>query len=275
MQQILNFLIKYKNTLIFFLLAIFSLYLIVASHSYHKSRILSSANFLTGTVFGWQNDVESYFYLEEYNERLLDENKKLREVLVNLNDTIDYSSFIDSTNFKSTYRIRTAEVISNNYSSLNNYITINQGKNVGVKPDYGVITSEGIVGVVENVSANYASVISILNSRSKINAKLQKSNHFGSLVWNGNDPNIVQLIDVPRLAPISEGDTVTTGGKSFIFPEGIPIGTVTKFGLDQNQSYFSIDVRLFNDMTNIGYVYIIENIDKQEIQALINPEEDE
>jgi rod shape-determining protein MreC len=67
-------------------------------------------------------------------------------------------------------------------------------------------------------------VISILNSNSQINAQLKKTFHFGSLVWDGKDPNIVQLIDVPRQAPVQIGDTIVTGGRSLIFPQGLPIG---------------------------------------------------
>lgn len=275
MQQIINFLIRNKNNLIFLLLFIFSFYLTVTAHSFHRSRLLSSANFVTGNVYSWQNNIENYFYLKDYNRRLIDENKKLRSVLTNLNDTISYSSFLDSTSFEGTFQIRTAEVVNNNYSHVNNYITINQGSNSYIKPDMGVITSEGIVGIVDKVSENYSSVISILNSKSKINAQLQDSNHFGSLIWNGEDPNIVQLVDVPRLAPIEKGDTISTGGKSFIFPEGIPIGTVESYGIEGNDSYFTINVQLFNDMTNIGYVYILENRDKEEIMKLLNPETDE
>jgi rod shape-determining protein MreC len=68
-------------------------------------------------------------------------------------------------------------------------------------------------------------VISILNVRSRINAKIKKSNHFGSLVWNARSTGFVQLIDVPRLAAIRKGDTIVTGGQSVIFPENINIGT--------------------------------------------------
>src|SRR5690606_28118618 len=138
----------------------------------------------------------------------------------------------------------------------------------GLRPDMGVVTSKGIVGIVENISDNYATVISILNSNSRINAQLTKTNHFGSLVWDGKDPNIVQLIDVPGLAPIAQGDTIVTGGQSLIFPEGIPIGTIEDFSLDRSESYYNINVSLFNDMTNIGYVYIIEHTRKDEILEL-------
>ena len=130
------------------------------------------------------------------------------------------------------------------------------------------------MGIIDNVSTNYSRVISILNTDSKINVQLKKTNHFGSLIWNGKDPNVVQLVDVPRLAPLKKGDTIITGGKSLIFPKGIPVGNIIDFNLDENGSYYTIDIQLFNDMTNIGHVYVIVNKDKAEIRSLEETDND-
>ena len=268
MQQIFNFLIRNKNTIIFLLLLGLSLFLTIQSHSFHKSKFISSANVITGGIYNWANNIQTYFHLEDYNQRLIEENKYLRSRLTNLQDTISNEDFLDSTSFEGIYRIRSATVINNNYSKIDNYITLNRGENAGIEPEYGVITSQGIVGIIDHVSPEYSRVISILNSNSKINAQLKKSNHFGTLVWDGKDPNVVQLIDVPRQAPVKKGDTIITGGRSYIFPQGIPIGNITDFNLDVSESYYTINIRLFNDMTNIGYVYIIENKDKAEVEAL-------
>lgn len=268
MQQIINFLIRNKNNILFLLLFAFSLFLTIQSHSFQKSKFISSANFISGGIYGWSSGIKNYMHLDEYNQRLLDENQLLRNRLASYEDTLEISQFRDSLFDTQLFRYKTAEVINNNFSKIDNYITLNRGSKDGLRSDMGVVTSKGIVGIVENVSAHYATVISILNSNSRINAKLTKSEHFGSLVWNGEDPNIVQLIDVPALAPISQGDTIVTGGQSLIFPEGIPIGVIVGHSLDRSESYYTINVSLFNDMTNIGYVYIIEHTQKNEILDL-------
>jgi rod shape-determining protein MreC len=139
----------------------------------------------------------------------------------------------------------------------------------------GVINSLGIVGIIDNTSPRYATVISILNKKSQINAKVKKSNHFGSLIWNGKSTGFVQLIDVPRLASVRKGDTIVTGGQSVIFPENINIGTIEKVYIDNETNYYTLDIKLFNDMTNLGHVYIIKSKDRQEIINLEKREEDE
>lgn len=133
----------------------------------------------------------------------------------------------------------------------------------------GVITDKGILGIVENTSNNFSTVQSILSDKSTINAKIKNSNHFGSLVWeNTTDYNVVQLIDIPRLVPLTIGDTIVTGAMSSIFPENIPIGTIKSFDLDNSKSFYFINVELFNDMTNIGTIYIIKNLNRKEVLEL-------
>ena len=273
MQQIFNFLIRNKNNILFLFLLALSVFFTIQTHSFHKSRFISSANAVTGGVYSWTSDIKDYLYLEEYNKRLLEENKELRNILTNLNDTISIENYRDSTSFEGTYYFRTARVINNNYAKADNYLTINQGEEDGIQPEFGVVTSKGVIGIVDRVNSRFSRVISILHTESRINAQLSKTNHFGSLIWNGRDPNLVQLIDVPRQAPVQKGDTISTGGRSLIFPEGLPIGSIEDFEMDESGSYYKIDVRLFNDMTNIGFVYVIENIDRKLILSLETEDE--
>jgi rod shape-determining protein MreC len=269
MQQIFNFVIRNKTFLLFLLLFSIALALTIQSHSYHRSKFINSANFLTGGVYGTMNSVDQYFNLKVENENLAKENKLLREQIFNKLSQSD-SSFIDSTYSKGQYRITIAEVYKNSYSASNNIITLNKGQKDHIKEDFGVITSSGIVGIIDNTSNNYATVISILNTKNSINAKLKSSNHIGSLTWNAESPNIVQLEDVSQYAPVKIGDTIETGGESSIFPKGIGIGTISDFASDISGDTYTIQVKLFNDMTNLGTVYIIENLNRTEILNLEN-----
>ena len=269
MQQIFNFILKNSNRLLFLLLLVLSFSFTIQSHSYHKSKIISSANFFTGGIYEKVNDVDEYFGLRTQNEELAQENARLKSLLFNIKDTIKLPK-IDSIKGVKKTEIIVSKVIRNCYSIQENFITINNGSGSGIKPNMGVINSAGIVGIVDKTSKNYATIISVLNVNSKINARIKKSSHFGSLVWNGKSTGFVQLIDVPRLAGVRKGDTIVTGGQSIIFPENIGIGTIDKVYIDDLTNYYTLDIKLFNDMTNLGHVYVIKEKDADEVHELEN-----
>ena len=265
MQQIINFILRYKISLLYLLFLTIALAFTVQSHSYHRSRYFNSANWLSGSIYNTTDRITSYFSLGQTNKQLLEENTRLRNLLYN-NLQIEDSVATDSTQVN--YTLLSAQVIKNSFANQDNYITINKGSKQGIEQDMGVITSEGILGIVERSSNNYSAVQSILNTKSNINAKIKNTNYFGSLTWNSERYDEVQLEDIPRLVPLLVGDTIVTGAMSSIFPENIPIGTIKKFDLNASQSFYRIDVQLFNDMTNIKNVYVIENPNREEILQL-------
>lgn len=272
MQQIVNFILRNKTFLLFALLLFISVILTIQSHSYHRSRFINSANFLSGGVYNTSNTVSDYFGLKEQNELLQEENNKLKSILFNAEKNID-SSFIDSLNFKNHYKFTTARVHRNSYSKTNNILLLNKGKNDSIKQDFGVVSSKGIIGIIEKTNTNNATVLSILNTTSSISAQLKKTNHFGSLKWDGLSPNNIQLSEIPKIAPVALGDTIVTSGRSSIFPKDIPVGIISNFKLDTAENYYEIEISLFNDMTNIEHVYIIENKDAKHIKNLLDKNE--
>ncbi len=274
MQQIINYFIKNSSKLLFLLLLSISLALIVQTHSFHRSKIISSANFLSGSVYQKINDIRIYLNLKNENEVLIAENAKLKNLLLNIKDTTVLKQ-LDSIKGVKTSSIISSRVIHNSYNVHQNYLTINSGSLQGVKHDMAVINDLGVIGTIDEVSPHYATVISILNTESIINAKLKKSNHFGSLTWNGKSTGFVQLVDIPRLAAIRKGDTIVTGGQSLIFPENIDIGTIEKIYVDDQTNYYTLDIRLFNDMTNLGTVYILKSKNTAEILELENRHKNE
>ena len=271
MQRIINFILRNKTSLLYLFLLFIALLLTIQNSAFHRSRYFNSANWLTGTIYGASFSVSSYFDLKTENQRLLEENQHLRKLLFNRKtpDSIE----LDTAGLD--YEVLTAQIIKNSYAEANNYITLNRGSRDGVEQDMGVITSRGILGIVERTSRGYASVQSVLNTKSNINAKIAHTDYFGSLTWNGKDHQLAKLEDIPRLVPLRVGDTIVTGAMSSIFPENIPIGTIEAFDLNESQSFYRIDVRLFNDMTNLKQVYVIRNRNRPEILELESEISDE
>ena len=256
MRQIIDFFVRNKNFILFIFLFSVSLTLLFTSSNFHKSYFLNSTNLISGNIYELNKSINDYFNLSKINESLSLENKNLRESLYNLNKK------------NQEYKVFNARIIKNSYSLNNNFLTINIGNKDSIKTDMGVVSSKGVIGITDRVSDNYSRVISILNTNLNINAKLNNTNYFGVLNWDGKNLNVLQLNDLPKQTSISIGDTIITGGNSLIFPMGIPIGIVTSYKLDNTQNYIEARIKLFNDMTNLSHAYIIKNHNKKEIIEL-------
>jgi rod shape-determining protein MreC len=267
MQQIINFLIKNSYKLLFLLLLGVSLTLTVKSHSYHRSQYINSSNAVSGYTYNQISSVKDYFGLRQKNDDLARENARLKEILFNKKDTILESKIVVPDEL-SNFVVRRAKVIKNSYSKQENFLTLDRGAFEGLKPDMAVISDRGVVGIIEKTSKNFATVISILHTKNPLNGKIKNSDHFGSITWDGKNAGYVQLIDVPKLATLKKGDTIVTGAQSAIFPENIPIGKIDRIFEEKATNKFVINIRLFNDMTSLGYVYIVENKKKKEKQDL-------
>ncbi|CAL2090039.1 Cell shape-determining protein MreC [Tenacibaculum sp. 190524A05c] len=274
MQQLIYFIQKYKYVLYFLLLQFISLFLIINNHSYHRSKFISSANSITGGIYEKRKSVSDYLDLNIQNKSLAEENVKLKNEIAILRSQLDSTkqfTVIDTSLYHQQYKYIDGIITKNEYHKSYNYLTINRGKKDGVSSEMAVVNHNGIVGVTDAVSNSYARVRSILNRSNEINVRLKKSNasgnyYYGSLSWDTKSYQIVQLSDIPRQATINIGDTIVTSGRSAIFPEGILVGTVNN--VDFRESSNSIAIKLFNDMSSLRNVYIINNFDKKEIRDL-------
>ena len=264
MQRIIYFLIRNKNFILFLTLLSISISLNFSYNEYNKSKFINSSNFIFSSLYDTKYTVSKYLNLELQNQLLLEENKNLKKILFNSETPTKSFDSINSIGFE----VMTASVIKNSYSKTNNFITINKGSKHGIGIDNGVISSNGVVGIIDKTTTNYSRLISILNTNFLLNAKFKNSNYFGVLSWNGKDINKVQLKDVPKQAKIKIGDTIVTGGNSLIFPKGILIGYIQSFKLDNSENYLELEVNLSTDMTNIENLYIINNNNATEINLL-------
>jgi len=196
---------------------------------------------------------------------LIEENQFLITQLINHQNK---ELLLDSLPFK----VIPAQVIKNSIRLGYNYITLNVGTEKGVLDEMGIITAKGVVGVVHRANEKTSSVISILNKSLRVNAKLKKSHHFGSLYWDGGPADKVLLTDVPLAANVAIGDTIITGGMSAIFPGGIPLGAVSEVFVPLNDNYYTLEVTLFEDITSIHHVYAVKIPNETLLKETINQE---
>lgn len=244
-------------------------------NKFHRVNFLNSSNAISGKVFENYNNFLEYFSLRKINDELAKDNAKLRSKLQNYFDAEAAQAVEQLILTDSSMLSISAKVINNSVNKQYNYITLNRGRRNGVKPDMGVIGPDGVVGVIINVSENYSTALSVLNGRWSINAKLADTDHFGPLHWEGRNPYVVILDEIPYHVRVQENENVVTSGYSAIFPEGIPIGKVVKVIHDEGETFQKIWVQLSTDFKNLLYVEIIENKTKQEQIVLEKVTQDE
>ncbi len=243
MRSLFRFLLRNYFLMMFLALEAISFVLIVSFNNYQRVTFFNSSNNIAGTIYERFSNLDDYFSLSRTNAKLAAENASLRKQLqFRIMNQINYPINRPDTVDAPAYVFTSAKVISNSTNKQFNYITLNKGSRQGIKQDMGIINSEGIVGVITNVSPNYSTGLSMLNKRFAISAKITKNNYSGSLVWDGEHYNTADLKEIPFHVIVNVGDSVVTSSNSGIFPEGIMIGTITKYDVESGTNFYNIKV---------------------------------
>lgn len=237
--------------------------------NYQNSYWINSSNKFSGLVYEKIYNIESYLSLKEQNDLLANENSNLRAQIPNTLKLIDggYTYHSDSL-FKQRFSYKKAKVIQNTIYKKDNFLTLNLGDYDGIKPDMGIITDKGVIGFIIFTGKNYSTALSILNSKASVSIRVLKNNSIGTMTWDGKNHTQTIIQDIPLTTSIEIGDTIVSSGYSAYFPEGINIGIIIDKSIGSNQQMHNIKVKLFEDFNQINYVYIIENLDLNEIKEI-------
>ncbi len=269
MKNLFIFLWRYHFFFLFLILEIVSFSLVVRNNYYQKASFLNSTNVMSGRILAVSQNVKEYFSLREANRALIEENARLHNSLKKsfiVTTATVYTK--NDTLYKHQYQYISAKVINNSTNKRNNYMTLNKGANYGIKKDMAVLSPNGIVGVVKDVSANFCSVMMVLHSKTKISGKIKKNGYIGTVMWEGGSYRKGTMTDVPTHVELSVGDTIISSGYSSIFPEGIMIGTIKDFEIKSGDNFFTIGFRFSEDYNKLSYVYIVKNLMKEEQDKL-------
>ncbi len=269
MRNIINFIKRQHFFFLFLLLQIIAFILIFQNHNYQRSFFVNSANNFAGSIYQSYSGMTEYLRLKQINEQLAEEINNLRHYTENsflVNDKHVFTHH--DTLYKRQFLYINAKVINNSVFNRSNYITLNKGRAHGVKPDMGIITNNGIVGIITNVSENFSSAMSFLHAGVKISARHKNSRHLGTLQWDGYNYRKATMLYIPPHVSLNKGDTIVSSGYSLIFPENIPIGTISDYHISKGENFYSVSIDLFLDYNNIEYVSIVKNLMKEERQAL-------
>lgn len=255
--------------MLFLFLEAVSFYLVVNFNKKHNQIYLSTANRIVGGAYDRYDAVHDYFSLKRQIQDLQAENALLRDRLgIAQYETISSVDTLATDSVKQKFTAIPAEVVSNFFANSNNMITINRGRKHGVRPDMGVVDVKGIVGITRQVSANYATVMSLFHKQTRISATIKKTNAFGSLEWDGRNPDYLELKAIPKHEVVEVGDTLITSGYGHHFPRGMLIGVIADKKLESGSNYFTLQVKLVNDLRKVEHVYVINNLMREEIDEL-------
>ncbi len=269
MNKILEFFYKYLSVVIFLVLEILAFLLVVNKNDLQRSVAFRYATTLSAWTYETTNLVTDYFGLAESNKYLAEENARLYKEIADYKSQVVDSVLIQSgEKSQSTESYLSAKVVFNSVYDLQNYIIIDKGSAHGVEEDMGVFAPQGVVGVVQRVSKNYAVVLPIINPEQVISAKIKGNNQLGSVKWTGKSPLKAKLYEIPSHVNVVAGDSVVTSGFSAIFPEGVMIGVVDKAAHVENTMYCDVDINLAVDFQSLSYVTVAVFENKNELLNL-------
>lgn len=265
MKSLLNFIYRFHYTILFLFLETIALILLVQYNDYQKSSFLNSSSSMAGKAFNTSHSISQYFGLRSEIKLLNASLAKYREhdKLSFKNNQVKLIDIYDSV-YIQQYELIASEVINNSVNKQNNFITINAGLKQGVDRGMAVVAHNGVVGIVKDVSDNFASVISLLNHNLRISAMIKRTGYYGSLVWEGVDYTKTTLIDLPSHLTVNIGDTIITSGYSAMFPKGEIIGIVSDVKGSHGGDFLEVVVDLSVDFKSISDVLVINNLLKEE-----------
>lgn len=262
MQNLLMLFARIGNLILFIFLEILCIYLIINYNNEQKSIFLNSSNLFSANLNKRVNNFTGYLKLRDNNETLAEENAKLLEELINLKSkTLIPSEEIDS---QFQFALLTAQVINNSVRQKNNQLTLNKGRKHNIQRGMGVINEYGLVGIVNNVSENFSTAISILNLQSNISVRIKRTGDIGELSWDGRNIKRMTVSAIPPQVEVELADSIVTSGFSTIFPPNLYIGSVVNIEKDKRSGFLSLDVELNNNLSNLNFVYVITNIASKE-----------
>lgn len=277
MRNIFLFIRRYFNFILFLLLQVFSIYLIIHYSRYHQAVFSKTSNELTGKINEQYSKVQYYFQLKKTNDSLVKANEKLYNKLKADFALPDSTSnfFVDSIKVDSMERYRKyeyypAKVVYNSVASQNNFIVIGRGSAQNIKEGMGIIDpNQGVVGIVTDVSKDFAVVMSLLHKDSHISGKILKTGETGTLNWDGKIPGIISLTGIPKNVKVAKGDTIISSGFSTSIPKGMLIGVIEEVKADKSSGNFLIKFKASANFYNLEYVYAIENKQTENIKTIL------
>ena len=267
MYNLIRFIQKHHFVLLFLLLEVLCIVLLTSTQSFHRQKGINTTNDIVGSIYETGSDIGDYFRLGKINRALSEENAQLRRQLAVVTDTT--RNYTEAISIDTVYEFIPARVVNSTVNRPNNYILINKGRADGIEKDMGVVSTNGIVGIVADVSQHYASVMSLLHSYSTISVRFKDSEQLANLRWETTNYRYGIIDDIPTHLRPQAGDTIVTSSYSYIFPENLMAGTVVELIKSPSGTLNKAKIEFATDFSNLKSVYVIHHTNQREIDSLL------
>ena len=252
------------NAAIFILMEVAALAMLRSTSTMQNIWLNRVSHRTAAALWGVGENVRSHFHTRRLNDELAAENARLKEKLRVLGDSVAEAD--TPVRHNDGFRYSPATVVKVGRGTAHNYIILDKGSEDGIRPQSGIITDKGIVGVVSAVDRHYSYGLTLINSSVSVSVRIGDGAEgvTAPLKWDGKSRDGAVVGDIPPHHRINPGDTVRTSGYSSIFPADIPVGVIGKTRLVDGSSQ-QADVMLFQDFNSLT-----ENEDNVEISSLEN-----
>ena len=233
--------------------------------------LLSNEGFQIQTIQAWTIEGFGFFFekisalnqyksLREENGRLRQRNTELMLTNSRLKEALSENIRLrELLNFKNTSRLELvpAKVVGKADNGFIHSIILASGSADSIQKNMAVVTAQGLVGKVFNVSEQHATTQILLDRNFRVGAMVQRSRVNGIIKWH--EGNYVEFSEVPKRSDVLVGDTLVTSGFSFIFPGGLPIGRVVERREVEQSMFMDIIVEPSVDFSRLEEVFVIRS----------------
>ena len=269
MRNLIAFFQRFRVFLVFVVLQLFAITTYFSFLNFPRARYLTTASSVSGAILSAKHDVTKHFNLTKNNQDLQKENIRLRKQLPESFHRLQYGTVkINDTLFRQQYEYIPALVINSTVTKRNNYFTLDIGSKQKIKRGMGVFSDKGIVGIVHNVSENYAVVKSVLTENINVDIMIEPIGLFGLLKWDGRDPRRGSIAGISNDQTIKKWSKVVTRGGSGIFPRGLPVGRIEKLKPVEGKPLWDVVIRFSENYSAVQRVYVIKNLLREEQENL-------
>ncbi len=273
MRNLIAFLRRFQIFLVFAILQSIALSLYFSFFFYPRSQYLTTASAMNSKIWEVRYSLTKQLNLSHTNDVLQKNNAELMSQLpqsfihegkriFNINDTL----------YKQKYDYIPAEVINSTVEKRNNYFTINAGTVHGIEKGLGVISDNGVVGVVHRCSEYHSIIKSVLTKDINISVIVDGMGLYGLLKWDGVDPRRGSVSGISNDLEIKKWTKIITREGTGLFPKGIPVGKVEKLKNVEGEAFWDVSILFSEDYRRLQRVYVVRNIlaeEQRKLESLI------